>query len=133
MAKPDMFQDYKNLFDKTAPLRAPEEYDDVIFIINRYFGMNNALLPAATYISRYLWSARGRCYYLLYGIIPPNAGSSFTKYVKREKLQKLDAIRVGHLQRHLSCNGKDAYISMLILKKQGIDIDRIFGIDLKDK
>jgi hypothetical protein len=128
----DLFAELKNLYTKEVPLRSPEDYNSVIFMVNRFLSMDNSLLPVAAEFSKYLYSLGGRCYHLWWGFIKQGP-RPYTPYVKKDKLMDEDAERVRHLKKYLNCNGVDAYASLLILKKQGIDVDRYFGIDVSVK
>ena len=123
-----LFDDLKNLFSKKEPLRAPEEYDQDVYMINKYLSMERTLLPAIAYFSRYLWALRGRYMYLLDGFIPQTDKRLFIKYTKNKALTDKTRDKVRLVQGMLNCSGREGYRALLILEKEGVNIERVFGI-----
>jgi len=122
-----LFIDRDNLFTKAEPVRDPEDYDSTIFILNRWLGAQSSMTELMAYFSRWLFTLRGRYYHLLYTYFE-KMDRPFFKYVKKQTLEEKQRDRVRVIQRQINCDGKEGYMAMLILEKNGVDIDQSFGL-----
>ena len=123
-----LFDDMKNLFSKKEPLKEPEEYDQDVYMINKYLSMEPTLLPVISEFTRYLWTLRGRYMYLLDGFLPQTDKRLFIKYTKNKSLTDKTRDKVRLVQQLLNCSGREGYRALLILEKEGVKIERVFGM-----
>lgn len=126
---PTMFDDINNLFYKRAPVREPEAYDKNIFQINKVLSMDDLLLPIVAETSKALFTLRGRYYHLMYDLIPKTRNRPYIKYAKRSKLDEKALEKVKAVQSVTNYSGKEAYIAIQILEKEGVDVSRALGMN----
>ena len=123
-----MFDDIANLFLKKEKPRDPESYDRDVYMINRMLSMEDELVPVLAEFSKYLWTLRGRYYLLLWGFMPHTKKKLWIKNIKRSALADRDRERVRLIQRATNYSGREAYIAKMILERDGVDIDKTFGV-----
>jgi hypothetical protein len=123
-----MFDDIGNLFLKDKPLREPEEYDGSVYQMNRMLAMEDTLTIPLAYLSRYMWTLRGRYYLLLWGLIPKTSKKLWIKNVKRGMLDDTERQRVRAVQMLFNYSGKQAFIAKEILEREGVSVDKLFGV-----
>lgn len=127
-----MFDDIANLSTKKDPIRAPETYDKDVYQINRVLSGENSLLPVIAEFTKYLWTLRGRYYLLLDGFMPKTSKRLYIKGIKRGKTTDIDKQRIKCIQEVTNYSGKDAFVTLKILEHEGILVDKIFGIKVKN-
>jgi hypothetical protein len=123
-----MFDDIANLFLKNKQLRDPKEYDKEIYQISRLLAMENELTIPLAFLSKYIWVLRGRYYLLLWGLIPKTSKKLWLKNVKRGLLEDAERQRVRAVQALFNYGGKEAFIAKEILEREGVSIDKLFGV-----
>jgi hypothetical protein len=124
-----MFDLFVNLFEKNAPPGNPEMYADKVYVINRWLANEPAFTEIVAQLTKYMPVLGGRYYHLLYALIPRSR--FYIKYPKKDKLDEYERAVVRAVQRVFCCNGREAYITKQILEKDGIDVERLLGLNIK--